>query len=490
MGLLDGLRGGSTRERELEEKLDQALAQGGLLQENLHRLEDSVLSDEGWRRLSASADQEFTRAGIDRITETSRALYMSSPLIKRAVDVTSYYTWAQGVTFTASDDAVQADVVDAVQADEGNRAELYSHQARILTDVDQQVDGNVFLSLETDPTTGFVSIRSIPVGEIREIYTQPGNRMQVQYYRRQWNEQTLDLSTGGVEVEAKEALYPDYRYQPDSRPDVIGGMPVRWDAPIIHQKTGGLKHMQFGVPETYAAFDWARAYKKFLEDWHTLVASLAKFAWRVSTKAKNVNKAKGQMEGTDRYGVGSAFIGVEGSDISPIPKTGATTSADDARPSRLMVAAATGLPDTILSGDANVGNFATSKTLDRPTELQMRSRQTMWADLHRNIFTYAAEQWYRKRGGTVPADLTFDISFPSILEHDQDTVIKSIVAAATLDGRTEAGTIPRDLLSKILMEELGVEDIDTALSDLDSEQETQLEQAVDDLAEILKQREG
>ena len=149
--------------------------------------------------------------------------------------------------------------------------------------------------------------------------------------------------------------------------------------------------MSFGVPGTYAALDWARAYRKFLEDWHTIVSSLARFAWRASTKSSKVEGLRSKMstgitadsaeETNPSVPAGSIWVGTADDQLTPMPKTGTNTSADDARPSRLMVGAAMDLPDTILSGDADVGNLATAKTLDRPTELAMRSRQAMWESL-------------------------------------------------------------------------------------------------------------
>jgi hypothetical protein len=170
-------------------------------------------------------------------------------------------------------------------------------------------------------------------------------------------------------------------------------------------------------------------------------------------------------------------ISQEGEELTPIPKSGATTSAEDGRPSRLMVAAAMDLPDTILSGDADQGNLATAKTLDRPTELAIRSRQSLWADYDRDIFGYAIAVRQR-RGEFRNADPNITVSFPQVIEHDTESMVKAIVAAATLSGNIDAGTIPAEQLSRMLLQALGVEDVDSVLDDLDDEQ---LHQAVEDL---------
>jgi hypothetical protein len=516
MGRLDSIReavtgspgGPGGEERNMREQLRAASLMADVAQENLARLEDNMDAGE-WKRVSFQVEREFTRPGLDDICDLSRAMYLSHPLIKRVVNVTTYYTFGQGVTYKAHDDRVQKEVLDPHLADEGNKRELYSHQARLLTDVDQLVEGNVFMALFTD-LEGSVKIRSFPTKQIREIYHKKGDAQSITFYRREWTEQVFDEETAQVKSVQNSGLYPDYLYQPKNKPQKIGRMEVHWDSPIIHKRSGGMKDMQFGIPETYAALDWARAYRKFLENWHTLVASLAKFAWNATTKGSKLKagaaKLRSELDDTDAFDEaedvkGGIFMGKAGDKMEPIPKTGAHTSAEDARPSRLMVAAASDLPDTIVSGDVDVGNFATSKTLDRPTWLRMRNRQFTEKDWHQAIFRYCVDAKVRagKLPGTIKyesdgsnsyvepkVDATVKVAFPPILQEDTLDMIKAIIAAATLEGKTEAGTIPPELLSKMLMETLEVEDIEAALEEIDPEERRDLENAVKDLEQAAK----
>jgi hypothetical protein len=493
VGLGEKIFGSRDDTAQLREELNTSLQQEAFLQENLAMLEDSVSGDVGWQRAGAIHEQEFSRGGLDDIVTLSRAMYMSYPLIQRAINVTTFYTFSQGFTIKAEDDKVN-EALEAMRAENVNKSELYDHQSQILTDVDQMVDGSIFFALETD-IAGKVELISIPVDQIRDIFTAPGRNQSVMFYRRVWTESTFDLKKGSTVAVTKEALYPDHHYYPEDRPKLAGGIEIMWDSPIIHQRTGGLKHMKFGVPEAYAAFEWARAYKKFLEDWHTLVASLAKFAWKATTKTKNVdsvrrrlepdvNEATGKDENYKRPGA-AAVLG-QNEDLTPIPKTGATTSAEDARPSRLMVASAMNLPDTILSGDADIGNFATSKTLDRPTELFMLNRQKMWAGFHDNIGQYQIKALQRRGllGDSVSTNI--EIMFPPILEHDKKDVVGAIISAATMDGKEPANTIPMKVVSKMLMEALEIDNIDEAIRDLDSETTAELEKTVESLGELIQ----
>lgn len=503
------LTGRQTSEQALLENFLRADATADYFKENFTRLE-LALEDEGWRKMAFNMQREFSRGGLDKIIELSGAMYVMHPLIQRSINLTTYYVHAQGWTVEAEEERVQKEAVEPTMKADGNRAELYGHQARILTLVDQMKDGNIFIRMPTGPR-GEIDVRSIPVDEIREIFYKPGDVMTPWYYRRRWTETTFNVRRGEPEHKQREALYPDWRYHPRSQPSTIGGYDVFWDEPIIHRKTGGFKTMQFGIPSTYAALEWARAYKKFLEDWHTLVASLARFAWNKTTKGKGKSKkAKEKLDSklgegdslrdTNRQQpAGGVHIDEEGADLTPIPKSGATTSAEDAKPSRLMVASAMDLPDTLLSQDPQQGALATAKTLDRPSELGFMNWQALERDLHQDIFRYQIDAMVRR--GRMPGtivkeagiswvepgiDPTVNVSFPPILEHETKDVVSALVSAATLDGKADAGTIPREELARLLMSAVGVEDIEGALKELPEEEKEELKEAVETLAEAAK----
>src|SRR5690606_19652667 len=78
--------------------------------------------------------------------------------------------------------------------------------------------------------------------------------------------------------------------------------------------------------------------------------------------------------------VGSTFISGAGVKLEAVKTSGATVSAEDGRRIMLMVAAAMNLPETFY-GDASVGSLATAKSLDRPTELAIKDRQSLWIDV-------------------------------------------------------------------------------------------------------------
>jgi hypothetical protein len=488
-------------QRQYEDTVD-------LLQERLAELELSQ-EDAGWRLLGAEGNHEFSRRFLKQITSLSRLMFLKSPLINRAVTLQGFYVFGQGINIQAATPEVN-DVVQAFMEDPKNKAELTSQQARTAKESTLQIDGNLFFVLFTNRTNGRVRVRTIPVDEVLDIVTNPEDAREHWYYRREWNTRTFDPVSGTPTSEHKVVFYPDWRYRPTNRPTTIAGEQVAWDTPVYHVKVGGLDGMRFGVPETYAALDWARAYKSFLEDWATITRAYSRFAWKVTTPggARGVAAAKAKLGTTLGSGngtetnpppvTGSTFVAAAGSgvDMTPLRTAGATTSASDGRQLLLMVAAATGMPEFFF-GDANVGNHATAKTLDRPTELKFLDRQTLWADIHQDILQYVVDQSAlaprgKLKGGYAPVepgddadpvvvladvpaeedkatgktireagpmDRGIDVDFPPILEHSVEENIAAIVQAATLTGHPPVAFDPKTT-TRMLLQVLGVEDID------------------------------
>lgn len=456
------------------------------MQERMAELE-LALEDTGWIRMIMTGDQEFSRSGLRTICALARLMYLKNPLIQRGANVQAYYVFGQGVSIASSNGDVDA-VLQSFLKDPKNQAELTSHQSRMGKEVELQVESNLFFTFFTNTVTGHVRIRTIPFDEIDDILSNPEDRKENWYYKRVWLQDDLDVTTGAMASQSKIAYYPDWRYIPKEgdRLKEIGGAPVEWETPVYHVKTGGLPSMKFGVSEVYPQLDWARAYKEFLENWSTIVKAYARFAWGLTTKggASGVATAKAKLQSTLGTGAsennpppltGSTFISTEGVNMQPIRTAGATTAAEDGRRLLLMICAGSGLPESFY-GDVSVGTLATAKSLDRPTELMMASRQTLWADIYRDILEYVIAKAIeaQKLDGKIETDeddvrtirlegdevLSVDVTFPPILEHDVDAIVSSIAQAATLDGKTLAGTIDLETTSRLLLSALGVEGAD------------------------------
>lgn len=435
-----------------------------------------ALEDRGWERLSGEAAGEFTREALRKICALSRLMYLKNPLVNRAVSLSAHYVFSQGVVIQSEDEVTNVKI-QAFIDDPHNKAELTSHSARMLKDADLTVLGNIFFVLFTQPTTGAVKVRSIPVDEVQEIMCNPEDSKEVWYYKRAWSQKTVQDDGTQLASESKVAYYPDWQYSADgvAKRDTIGGFPVMWDSPVYHVKTGGMSDMKFGVPETYSVLDWATAYKNFLEDWATMSRALSKFAWNMTATNGNrgVQAAKtklqsllGRPPGTIDTNpppvAGSTFIGAGGNNLEPMKIGGANISGEDGRRLLLMVAAGTGFPETFF-GDASVGNLATAKTLDRPTELKMVSRRAVWSGVFKDLLGYAIDKKATNGFTDAKGNDKIDVDWPPLLEHDMKAAVDAVISAGTLDGKRLAGTIDIETLTRLLFTVLGYEDIDEEL---------------------------
>lgn len=446
------------------------------LSERLADLE-LALEDVNYQRLAAESQREFSREGLGRIMALSRLMFLKNPLINRAVTLQAIYVWGQGCTITSTDENVQA-TIDAFLKDDRNEVELTGHQARTMKEQDLQVLGNLFFAFFSSPADGSTVVRTLPAEEVQEIITNPEDVKEPWFYKRTWTASTLNITSGVSQQESWTVWYPDFRYEPADKPATIGGNPVMWDSPVYHVRVGGLSDMRFGLPETYQAQDWAKAYNVFLENWSTIVQAYARFAFKVTTKGGKAGIAAAQSKlGTTLATNGSPernpppqtasmFIGGESTDLQPVKTSGATTSADDARRLLLMVCAGFGMPESFF-GDVSVGTLATAKSLDRPTELKFRDRQELWKSILITILRYVCARSKSAANGRLRQvnneEIPIEVSFPPILEHDIAEQMAAIVSGATLNGSPNANTMDRETLSKLVLGALGVPDVQAVL---------------------------
>jgi hypothetical protein len=444
-----------------------------------------ALEDRGWLSMSITAAQQFSRDGLNRASALCRILAVANPLVKHGLALRHAYVWGQGVEVQGRDDTVNQ-VVQKFNTD--NEASFSGAQAREELERSLGTDGNVFLALFTSPLTGRVKVRSFPFEEIAEVVCNPDDRDEPWYYLRRWTAEEID-SAGRRRSLRSEAYYPALGYRPRARWKMIDDVEVIWDAPIKHVSVNRLDGWDFGVPDVYSSMPWARAFKEFLENWARLVKSLSKYSWRLSgDKSSGAQRAAAQVRTAAAANpdmIGATAVGAA-ANLEAIPKSGATIDSNSGRPLAAMVAAGLGLPVTMLLADpGQTGARAVAETLDEPTRLIMQGRRDLWASVMRQVYGHVVDQAIKApRGplaGTVlrdeygdevialagddaDGDRTIDITFPSLSKVDPATVIKGIVDADSTD------LVPDEVIARLLLMALGVEDIDDALKDYLDEQ--------------------
>lgn len=441
--------------------------------------------DQGWQRLAPeSSDLDMEREFLRRLIRDAQVMFLKNPLIDRAVSVTSHYVFGQGVEVSHPE---YPDVVDALLSDRYNRRVFFGDQARVANDRQLSYEGNVFLALfgeKGKPT----QVRRVPTLQVvdGDIIRNPEDDADVWLYkrvRRVGNERIvvyhpdIAIVDDGLPVDRGRGRQPK---RPRSWTHENDTGEVMWDAPIVHVRDGGLTGSKFGVPTVYSSLDWARSVTRDLSDYATVRRALAKFAWSVTAKNRKTalairDRLDSDVTSTERYDrnpappSGSAAILTEGNQMQPFRTAGATTSPEESRRLWLMVSAGSGIPETILAGNSDVGNYATAKTLDRPTELMMSVRQAVWREAYVTIIEYDLKRQGKsfKEGP--------EVDFPDVLEQDVEARVGSVVSAATLNGSKDANTMPDDLLTRLLLSALGVDDIDEVLAQMEKEAEEEPE---------------
>jgi hypothetical protein len=489
----------------VQESLRQEQETNLLLVESIAELE-AALETEGWTKLSADGGgQEFSGAGRKLITDLCRTVAVANPLIKRGLNLRIAYIWGSaersGVQVQARDDKVN-EVVQRFWDDNVNT--LTGTQAQEELERALGTDGNVYLAAFTNPLTGRVRVRSTPAAEITGIVTNPDDRDEPWFYTREYTKQVIEPgydpgNTRTRQQSVKEA-YPALGYSPARKFRTINGYTVKWDAPMMHVAVNRLDGWQFGIPDVYAAVAWARAYKDFLTDWALLTKSLAKFAWRVSGDSRSrTAKAAAAIRANNpdpTLSVGANVTGAApagaaaamgpGNVLEAIPKSGASIDAESGKPLAAMVASGLGVPVTLLLADPGVtGARAVAETLDKPTILEMGMRRMLWQSKIGQLLDYVVDQSaIAPKGGlagtvtiddwgdrvtklTGTKDRNIDWNWPPLFDLDPIQLVGAIVQAQS----TQLFTGPlAETIVRLLLQALGVEDVDETMADMFDEQ--------------------
>ncbi len=454
-------------------------ARSGVFKEAIAELE-LALEDRGWKREQALAATEFSRYGIQQIMLISRLYKVKNPLIRRAIEISALYVWGRGYEIT-SDDPDTNDILQACFQGKPNQPVL-SITALMQHEEATWTDGNIFFVACTDEKTGEVIWRTIDPTEIAEIVTDPDDGAIPMLYHRMWSRQVFNPMTGVTEWSPGDEWYPAIQYDPALLPPLVKNKKIR-NEPVYHFKVGGLPKWHFGCPIAYPLIDWARAIRRFLENWATITDALAYFAWNVETVggapaiaalkqtfATTLANDGTQIETNPTPTSGGAWISGPGNKITPMKTAGMTTGPEECRRLVLMLCAGSGWPETFF-GDASTGSLATAQSLDRPTELKILAAQERWREVLQYLAQYTIDRSAMSPGGKLhearkakkPAkEPTITVSFPAVLEHDISKMVSAIVEAATLNGFEATGIDERTAVG-LLLAELGVEDWQTVL---------------------------
>lgn len=450
------------------------------LEEAAHSMERFYQEDIGWEALLQDTENEMSPEGRRRATQLCRVMAIANPLIKRGLTIRAGYVFGQGIGVEAPDgkESGSQDINSVIQQfldDPGNRAAFTGAQAHADNEKTLGTDGNVYAVVFTNPDTGFARVRTIDSLEITDQITNPEDASETWFYRRDFVEQYVGERSARPQTRKRTVWYPALRHEPSRRVSVIDGDPVDWGASIYHIRVNRVG--KWGVGDAYAALPWARAYKEFLEDWAKLMSALSRIAWKLSSKKSASQQARTDLNRLAEAG-GVATMDAN-TQLEAVPKSGATIDAESGRPLATMIAAAMGLPVTMLLADPGAtGARAVAETLDQPTRLEMNARREVWAEAYRALCNYVIDQAVlAPQGplkGTVATDAytqqqevllaskedrTLTITWPTLEDTDLDIMVKAITDADA------TGKMPPLETLRLLLRALGVRDVDEILDE-------------------------
>lgn len=469
----------------LADQLAAAEAQIEILSESLVDAQ-LALEDRGWNRVGDTG-QQFTKTYMDQAAQVCRASTVLNPLTGRGVNLRIAYIWGAGLTVAAADGAETdnrgQDVNAVVQAfldDDLNKAAFTSGQAQEENERALATDGNVLLALVTDQLTGRVQVRSVPFSQVTDKILNPDDADDVWFFRRTSTVTSFTASATGVATASstQTVYHPAVTYRPRLRPKMLNDEPILWDQPMVHVAVNRLDGWKWGIGDVYPAVAWARGYSEFLQDWARLMKALAKLAYTTTAKT-----GAGAARVRDRLGAaeaGSAVTVGQDQTITAVSKSGATLDSDSGRPLAAMVASALDLPVTLLLADPGVtGARAVAETLDEPTYLLMGMRRNLWGDAIVAVLNHVIDSAIRAPQGPLRGTVTLDpttgrdrlellggqerrvtVDWPDLSKTDPDTLVSAITAADA------TGKMPPVLVAQLLMQALGVDDIDEWLAKL------------------------
>ncbi len=428
-----------------------------LIQEATQTVEDELeVEDAGWiRGGTTGVNTIITELSRTDYVKLSRLYYLKDPLAKQSIRLWTDYTFGTGMNWSCEDETAKK-VLSGYWYSKDNQTVLSARgQRRCSTRL--LVDGELFIAIFLGNQ---VTVRLIDPLEITEIVTDPDDRDNERYFKREWFD-----TKGGAHTD----YYPSHRNikgEPCQDYTSREITPTVNDVVVYHLPWDNLGNR--GMPLLLPALDWIKQYRRFLASRVAIMLARARFAWKVKVSGGSAAvasiKAKTHEE---EIPAGSEWIENLGVDRQPIKtETDARNAYEDGRMIKLQVAAAVGIPEQYF-GDISIGNLATAKTVELPMMKMFQSYQAIWSDAFQDI----DEVVLSHRGNKNPTEVYVDRDFPAIAPED---VFAAAQAIATIITAMPEFAALRDVQQVALLS-LGINNVSDVLDKLEKGEGTTAE---------------
>ena len=236
-----------------------------LIQEATQAVEDDLaLEDAGWINLSSTTGDVITDAERIVNLKLSRLYATKDPMGKQAIRLWTDYTFGNGMVWDTEDEGAKK-ALESFWDAKANQSVLGARGQRKSSDK-LLIDGEVFFALFLGTTA---TIRWIDPLEITEIITDPDDKENIKFYRRQWTDAQGTSHTGA---------YRSVTNTKDEATKDAAGASVQKteDALIYHLAYNTIT--QRGNPLLLPALIWMKYHTKFLASRIAVMLALAKFA--------------------------------------------------------------------------------------------------------------------------------------------------------------------------------------------------------------------
>jgi hypothetical protein len=457
--------------------------------EALDSRRDAIADPLGYTLISADGSIVVDTESLRRIQQEAQRMWQADPLIKQAVRVKRHFILGAGITFTAED----PDIDELLHAAWRDPLEQMPEQ---LTDWTNSLLVTCELCLRFfEAPNGDVRVRQIPFNEIYDVIPDPEDRNRILYIWRKYPRRTFSIEAKAWKTEQVDEFVP--------------GEDIIW---VVTNRIPGTVR---GIPDLYAALNWAKAYTEWLQDRMKLNKAKGAWAWirKVKGTAGQVAAKAAQLAGEIGGKVKTA-LGVDTDDKEkdrkpPKPGSVITTNenvewdvinaqvkADDAkedgRAVKLQVAAAANIFEHYF-GDASEANLASAKAMELPMLREYETAQGLLGRIISQVFrrkleakvkagrlpdTYAVPRETLKDGALTEekvekktVDCPVDVNWPP-LKQEEDRLKRA--QAAEIEQRMEVKS------TATIASELGVEDWEQEKARLFKERQEREARATED----------
>lgn len=442
------------------------------------------LEDVGWVKIN-STDWSFSEGVQEKYTDMvkrCRLAYLKNPIVGQAVNLTTYYTFGEGVMEPKCQESEEVnEIIKEFWNDPDNRLSLTSNENQLRLSNKLQYDGELAFIMQVD-VDGTCYVRLIDTLSITTIVRDKMDGMRPLFYKRRINmrdQYIPDWSNGLALLREQESE----RWAAMLKDHGINDSDVVKNTYLYHVKVNNDILDQRGIPEVYRALDWVNSNLKINSDTATFINAQAQFAFKKKIKGSRsqvdamVNRQRQNTNLTNpSYMAGSTHVSSEGVDLEAVNLQGSTGQLFETgiRRTLLMVCAGFGIMEHYF-GDPSTGNLATSKSMELPMLKKFKARQKLWECIIKNILNFVLDMklfavspqafYFNDMKNRLTAlenrdysSREIDIDFPDILDTDIKQLAEALIAAKN------AQLIPIETAQRMFMQELGIDDIEAEMS--------------------------